>query len=352
MEVSTPGRICLFGEHQDYLGLPVIAMAMNLRLQIHGQKRNDKKIIIHLPDIGKSKSLTINDSINNKPKNIFTSGIKVCIEQGLSFSRGFEVEIFSRIPIQAGAGSSSALMVSWINLLSQMADNPIDWNSERIGQLSYQSEVVEFNLPGGMMDQYSSAFGNFIYLQSVPKITIHQLNPNLGFFVLGDSCEPKDTIPILKRCRDMRLNIIQKIKKRNPGFDLNNQDELEVSFLNKDEQNIFYATIENRNILSKALPELKKNQPDPMFIGKCLLEHHKILRDSLAVSTVKIDNMLDAALDAGALGGKITGSGGGGCMFAYAPDNPEIIAEAIEKAGGKSVIINSDIGTSVKKKKK
>ena len=57
--------------------------------------------------------------------------------------------------------------------------------------------------------------------------------------------------------------------------------------------------------------------------------------------------MLDAALNEGALGGKITGSGGGGCMFAYAPNNPEIIARAIAKAGGKSFIIRSDIGTSV-----
>ena len=72
MEVSSPGRICLFGEHQDYLGLPVIAMAMNLRLKIQGQKRNDKKIIIHLPDIRKSESFIIDDSINTKPKNIFT----------------------------------------------------------------------------------------------------------------------------------------------------------------------------------------------------------------------------------------------------------------------------------------
>jgi len=349
VEVSSPGRICLFGEHQDYLGLPVIAMAMNLRLKIQGQKRNDKKIIIHLPDIRKSKSFIIDDSINTKPKNIFTSGIKICIEEGLTFSRGFEVEILSRIPIQAGAGSSSALIVTWINFLSQMADNPIDWNSEKIGKLSYQSEVVEFNLPGGMMDQYSSAFGNFIYLKPLPRVTVQNLNPNLGFFVLGDSCETKNTIPILKRCKDMRINIIQKLKKRNPNFDLNNQDQIDVSFLSKDEQNILNATINNRDILSKALPELNKNQPDFSFIGKCLLEHHEILRDVLDVSTVKIDNMLDAALEAGALGGKITGSGGGGCMFAYAPDNAEIVAEAIQKAGGRSFVINSDIGTSVKK---
>ena len=86
MEVSSPGRICLFGEHQDYLGLPVIAMAMNLRLQIRGRKRNDKKIIINLPNIDDSESFFINDSINIKPNNIFQSGIKVCIEEGLRFS--------------------------------------------------------------------------------------------------------------------------------------------------------------------------------------------------------------------------------------------------------------------------
>ena len=138
MEVSSPGRICLFGEHQDYLGLPVIAMAMNLRLQINGRKRNDKKIIIHLPDIGKSVSFFINNSINTKPENIFRSGVKICVEEGLNFSKGFEVEIISKIPIQAGAGSSSALVVTWINFLSQIADNPMLWNREKIGQLAYK----------------------------------------------------------------------------------------------------------------------------------------------------------------------------------------------------------------------
>ena len=40
MKIVTPGRICLFGEHQDYLGLPVIAMAISLRISIVGEKRN------------------------------------------------------------------------------------------------------------------------------------------------------------------------------------------------------------------------------------------------------------------------------------------------------------------------
>ncbi|MNL65697.1 mevalonate kinase [compost metagenome] len=55
--------------------------------------------------------------------------------------------------------------------------------------------------------------------------------------------------------------------------------------------------------------------------------------------------MLDAALKAGALGGKINGSGGGGCMFAYAPEKPELVAEAIEREGGEAFIIEVSEGT-------
>ena len=51
MKITTPGRICLFGEHQDYLGLPVIALAISMRSEISAQRRNDRKIIINMPDI-------------------------------------------------------------------------------------------------------------------------------------------------------------------------------------------------------------------------------------------------------------------------------------------------------------
>ena len=91
--------------------------------------------------------------------------------------------------------------------LSRMADEPADWNQQKIGELTYIAEVKEFNEPGGMMDQYSTAMGYLIYLESKPKISIQSLNPNLGTFVLGDSNEPKDTMGILARCRDARLTI-------------------------------------------------------------------------------------------------------------------------------------------------
>ncbi|NMA83207.1 MAG: GHMP kinase, partial [Epulopiscium sp.] len=48
MFVSTPSRICLFGEHQDYLGLEVVASAINLRFYAEATSRQDMLINLHL----------------------------------------------------------------------------------------------------------------------------------------------------------------------------------------------------------------------------------------------------------------------------------------------------------------
>ena len=175
------------------------------------------------------------------------------------------------------------------------------------------------------------------------------LNPNLGYFVLGDSCEPKDTMGILHRCRNSRLAIVEKIKSQDPDFSLHEieLDETSQYNLHTDEATLLSGTIQNRDLLRQALPELKKAESDHEKIGRLLSEHHTVLRDVLDVSTPKIETMLKAAMDAGALGGKINGSGGGGCMFAYAPDNPGKVTKAIKKAGGKAYTIHSEAGTRI-----
>ena len=347
MEVSTPGRICLFGEHQDYLGLPVIAMGISLRSIIKGQKRKDKQVVVHKPDLGETESFSLNDLNYTKPRDYFKSGINICLREGLAFSSGFECEIISDVPIQAGTGSSSSIMVGWIKFLSKVADKPVDWHQQKVGELAYKAEVKEFNEPGGMMDQYSSAMGHLIYLESTPKINIRQLNLDLGTFVLGNSCEQKDTIGILQRCRNLRLDIIRKIKKLNPNFDLYSYNNVDLSSLDEQERILFDGTIQNRDILNNALSELEKNKLNHQLIGQLLYDHHQILRDVLKVSTPKIEFMLDAAMNAGALGGKINGSGGGGCMFAYAPENSNEVVKAIKNVGGEAFTVTSDKGTII-----
>lgn len=351
IKISTPGRICLFGEHQDYLGLPVIAAAISRRVEMSGEYRIGKQIIIHLPDISSELLMEISETRMpyEQKRDYFRSGYNVLIDKGLTFSKGLECTVKGNIPINSGTSSSSALLVTWINFLSRMADIPHEFTSKELGEMAYQAEVVEFGEPGGMMDHLSTAIGNAVYLEFSPSITAEAIRPKLGSFVLADSCEPKDTIGVLKRAKFARLALIEKIKEQLPDFSLHTFDatkkEKLKTFLSEDDYTLLLGTLRNRDILREALALFKTDKMTDEILGNLLLEHHTILRDVLEISTPKIEIMLDAAMKAGALGGKINGSGGGGCMFVYAPNNPEKVAEAMERVGGKSYVISIDEGT-------
>ena len=326
----------------------MIAMAISLRANMVGEKRTDQEVIIHKPDIGETERFQISDSAYQRQRDYFKSGINICKREGLRFSHGFECEIRSEIPIKAGTSSSSAIVVSWINFLSQMCDEPLTWTNEKIGELAYAAEVSEFQEPGGMMDQYATAIGQMVYVESKPLTSVEPLSSPLGSFVLGDSGDQKDTLSILAHCRDMRIDVLNKIRPFNPGFDLHScGHDLDLSNLNDQERILFKSTLDNRDLLREAKAELLGSDMDHERVGALLDQHHVILRDHLHVSTDKIERMIDAAMNAGALGCKINGSGGGGCMFAYAPNNPDAVVDAIEAVGGKAYLINADEGTKV-----
>lgn len=352
LAVSTPGRICLFGEHQDYLGLPVIAAAISRRVQVVGTHRDDRHVFIDLPDVGASEEFDLEDRIAyTKKRDYFRSAVNVLQAEGLTFSRGVQCRVHGNIPINSGTSSSSALLATWVHFLSRMSDQRPEFSRQRIGELTYKAEVQEFNEAGGMMDQYSTAVGNVIYLQSTPEISIEEIKPAFGQFVLGDSGEPKDTQGILGRLRKGVNDIVAKIREIHPDFSLFTTTGTAIAEfkdqLTKEEMVLLKGTISNRDILREALDVLRASDLDHVHFGALLSHHHRNLRDAQQISTPKIERMINAALEAGALGAKINGSGGGGCMFAYAPNRAEAVAEAIEAQGGKAYIITVDEGTRV-----
>ncbi|MBI5216082.1 MAG: GHMP kinase [Ignavibacteriae bacterium] len=352
LTVSTPGRICLFGEHQDYLGLPVIAVAISLRVSIEGKQRNDSTVRIELPDIKSRVRFTLDKQMRYRNgRDYFRSGVNVLRRNGFSFSHGFDCVVRGEIPIAAGTSSSSALTVSWSKFLARMSDQKKSLTARQCAQFAYQSEVLEFQEPGGMMDQVTTAYGGILHLSFFPRLIVKPISANPGAFVLGDSQQPKETMKILARVKHHVLEIVGRLQQSNSGFSLQTISTEEwkqnnVS-LNKTDQTLLSGTLQNRDITIEALNVLQKKKLDEQTFGALLYRHQTILRDVLKISTKKIDRMLDAALSAGALGGKINGSGGGGCMFVYAPSNTEQVAEAIERVGGKAYIIRVDEGTRI-----
>jgi len=181
------------------------------------------------------------------------------------------------------------------------------------------------------------------------KIT--EFPAKLGSFVLGDSGEPKDTMHILASTKAPALSAAKKIKAELSDFNFTTFRIEQLTqyshLLTNHELTVMQGMLHNRNICREASCEMQKSVIDHHKIGQMLTQHHRYLADNLQISTPKIERMLKAALEAGALGGKINGSGGGGCMFAYAPENPEEVARAIESAGGEAYIISVDKGLEV-----
>jgi galactokinase len=353
LTTSASGRICLFGEHQDYLGLPVIAAAISRRIAISGGFRPDNRVVIHLPDTDQFESFELLPEIPyTSPRDYFKSAINVLVRDGFRFSRGIEVTVHGNIPINSGTSSSSAMLVAWINFLTSMADTPVSKSRAEIGELAYRAEVLEFGEPGGMMDHYATSVGEVIYLQSTPTIKLEVFQPELGTFVLGDSRQAKDTLGILKHVKYGMLDAIEKIRKQDPTFSLHTFPAEAASdfkgILTDAEYTLLKGNLSDRDVLKEALHMFQSNEIDHQRFGQLLSIHQDSLRDAKKVSTPKLNAMIDGALAAGAFGAKINGSGGGGCMFAYAPDNPELVAQAIEKAGGTAYLIRVAEGTDTR----
>lgn len=353
LSVSTPGRICLFGEHQDYLGLPVMAAAISRRIGIDARRTARPEVRLSLPDIGGEAYF---DTVRfplayEHRRDYFRSAMNVLYREGLRFSGGISARVTSTIPINAGTSSSSALVVTWLNVLNQLADKPRPFSSRELAGLAYSAEVLEFGEPGGMMDHYATAMGGIIYLESKPDIYVESFpSIGLGAFVLGDSGEPKDTIGVLRHVKFGMLGAIDKMRSFHPGFSIDTMPAGSTTdyarLLTPDELALVRGNLSDRDVLRQALTLFRSGTIDHHAFGHLLTVHQTSLREAKRVSTPKIDRMIDAALGAGALGAKINGSGGGGCMFAYAPINTEAVAEAVERAGGRAYIVSVAEGTT------
>jgi len=352
ISVSAPGRICLFGEHQDYLGLAVIAMAINLRITITGVQREDKIFHLYLPDINSEEWIDpTGEIIYQHRRDYLRSSINVLKRIGVKFERGYDCTVHGEVPINAGASSSSVLVIAWLKFLLEAAGLEERNDLEQIAKLGYAAEVLEFKEPGGMMDHYLASFGGVLYIDCQQPFTVYPMNVALKGFVLGNSLEPKGTTEILGNMKTDVLEGFEILRKKilyfNPKTVSFPEVEPIVNDLPEHISRKVRANFINRDLCQEARTLLSQQSFVPQKLGELLTRHHEQLRDGLGISTPKIERMIEASMKAGALGCKINGSGGGGCMFAYAPGRQQEVAEAIERVGGKAYAVGMDVGVRV-----
>ena len=348
--VSAPGRVCLYGEHQDYLGMPSIVMAVNLRCRIKITERDDRKVVWSSPKLGDQyfgsydlDNLLDSEIVGDQDHKL--SAMILAERRGELPLRGWNAVIDSDVPVQAGCSSSSALIVAWIAGMQRLSGNIT--SKIELAMQAFESEVTYYDAPGGNMDQIACAVGGTLRVDPSADngyVDLGELDYDL---VLGDSNSPKDTMGILKRCKFDRLEIL----KANGGV----WDTIDVSKLGEVESGVVDGTIRNRDIEIEASALLKDGGAPAEKLGLLMNEHHGILRDVLKISTDKIEKMCGVSIHTGAVGAKIFGSGGGGCMLALIPRiNGKIdysLIDSVKKSiasveGAKSYHVVSEPGVS------
>ncbi|MFH1732987.1 MAG: galactokinase family protein [Planctomycetota bacterium] len=352
IRVSVPGRVCMHGEHQDFLGLSVIAMAIDLYFVIKAWPRDDNKFVIHMPDLPETDELVPSEALEYRHHRDYVPAcINVLKRRGIGFDKGYDFVFASTIPVNAGVSSSSAMCVGWAKTLLALAGDPAAGDAAEVAKIAHQTEVLEFNEPGGTMDHYTTSVGGLVYIDCVDPIEVTPIDFDLTGFVLGNSLEKKDTKGTLRASRQAVEAGIAEMAKRIPDFSLRETPAgcilAELAALPDEMADKLRANVINRDLCQEARRMLESGPLDRARFGAMLDEHHAQLRDGLGISTPKLESLIAGCKQAGALGGKLNGSGGGGTMIAYAPGREAEAAAAIDARGGKGYVIRKSRGAII-----
>jgi D-glycero-alpha-D-manno-heptose-7-phosphate kinase len=209
-----------------------------------------------------------------------------------------ELSTFCDAPPGSGLGSSSTLVVAMIRAFVELLNLPLD--DYAIAQLAYKIERIDCKLQGGRQDQYSAAFGGFNFMEfyandraivnplRIKDWIICEMEASLVLFYTGVS---RDSARIIANQSD---NIKQGSK-----------EALEAMHGMKHE------AVAMKECLLKGDFE---GIVDSMRQG---WESKK--RSAKVVSNRRIEKIYSAAMEAGALAGKVSGAGGGGFMMFFVP---------------------------------
>lgn len=347
------GRVCLFGDHQDYLGLPIIACAIDRYATISGTPNKSDVLHIEMPDIDKVFDLRFRKNSPTPYTTHLINAIEVVRKYGCEPKVGYNLTIKSNIPINAGLSSSSAVVVAWVQWLLHTFGCNQKITPKLIGQLGYEAEVIKSNSSGGKMDQYTSAIGGTIYLETNTQSNSIELDNSLSTLIVAESGIPKDTEGLLGDLKKLQLDAIHKVQKSYTDFELPTATLLDYenykNLLKKDEQRYLFAAIQNHLITQRALVCFRESVLDLKTIGKLMNSHHEVLRNALKITVPKIDQMIEAALNSGAHGAKIVGSGGGGSICAIAPQGreDEIVATLMKAGACDAYLVKTGLGAHI-----
>jgi mevalonate kinase len=279
-------------------------MAVNLMMDFRYESRSGDTIEFYSCDTDERVKFNLRDS---PPRNIDLAYWSVLYERIRdNITHGFYLEVDSDIPIGAGLSTSAALSVGFLKIMNDAFS--LGFSDNIIAELAYLGENNDLGIQCGRMDQYSIAHGGVTFIHTDDNPKVEQIDVNYLPIVVGDSMEERKAASVLNRIKN-------QIKDRDA------------------------ITLEAFNVIEKCVYQAKEAllSRDFLKLGD-LMDIQQEQEIILNTATDKILKLCSASKEAGALGAKQMGAGGGGCMLAIAPGKEKEVAQAIRDAGANAWI--------------
>jgi galactokinase len=233
---------------------------------------------------------------------------------------GFDIFVNGGVPEGSGLSSSAALECAVAGAINELAE--LDIPRPTLVRLAQRAENEFVGAPTGIMDQTASLLceeGHALLLDArsggVSQVPFNLRAEGLALLVI-DSRAPHahadgEYANRRRTCEEAAAALgVSSLR------DLTESDLGSISGLDEvSQRRVRHVVTENARVLQTvALLEDGRIRE----IGPMLTASHASLRDDYEVSIPRIDAAVDAALDAGAYGARITGGGFGGCVIALA----------------------------------
>jgi len=288
---SAPGKVYLFGEHAVVYGEPAVPCAIERRARVTAEEI-EEGLVVHADDL-KLDGFTVEyagggtntpDVDAEKPLLEAAMGyVNEAVEQVRDAAdapdAGFEIWIESDIPLGAGLGSSAAVACAAID--AGCRELGVELDAEEIADRAYQVEAAVQDGEASRADTFCSAMGGAVRVEGDDCRRVAGVG-NLPF-VIGYDGGAGDTGALVAGVRALRG---------------------EYDFAADTVEAIGDIVREGESVLGTG---------DVETLGELMDFNHGLLA-ALGVSSRSLDTMVWAARDAGAIGAKLTGAGGGGCI--------------------------------------
>ena len=375
--VSSPGRADLLNTHQDYKGLSVVSIALNIRTYIFAIRELEGKFRTTSLNL-KQQGLEYVDVFDTTKVELqhrkwfgnYLRSVFIALQQiiGKKSCKGLEIVIYSEIPISSGLASSAALEVAFAKLLNEYYGLKLSLTD--LAEVSFVAENQILGIPCGRLDQYGSAFGGTILLYPHPPIRVEPLPlRDINLVIVDSGIEHSVTNIHNKRQEEINKGLDQLMemsesagsfnKKLGHRFDEPDWNKIRIKeikpylkLIDKVSANRIIYTIKANMSTMKAIELIRKCPGKDKLneLGRVLNEQHEMLRDLYDLSLGKLEKIRNAMLEAKALGVKITGAGLGGCLVGLVRNSVEgkrVIEKALQAGAVNGWNTKVDTGAKV-----